>query len=54
MSPGAGFYAKPLFYSPEPAKSLDFVSVHFYPESGKVDSRRELRFFLDGLIGEHL
>ena len=28
--------AKPLFYSPEPAKSLDFVSVHFYPESGKI------------------
>ena len=24
--------AKPVFYSPEAAKHLDFVSVHFYPE----------------------
>ena len=29
--------AKPLFYAPEPAKYFDFVSVHFYPRSGKVD-----------------
>ncbi len=28
--------AKPIFYSPDAAKHLDFVSVHFYPESEKV------------------
>ena len=28
--------AKPLFYSPEVAQHLDFVSVHFYPKKGKV------------------
>ncbi len=29
--------AKPLFHGPETGKLLDFVSVHFYPESGKLD-----------------
>lgn len=29
--------AKPLFYSPESAARLDFVSVHFYPRRGKVE-----------------
>jgi hypothetical protein len=29
--------AKPLFYSKEVSKNLDFVSVHFYPKSGEVD-----------------
>ena len=29
--------AKPLFYAPDVARHLDFVSVHFYPETGKVD-----------------
>lgn len=29
--------AKPIFYAPEVAEHLDFVSVHFYPEKGKVD-----------------
>jgi len=29
--------AKPIFYSKEVGANLDFVSVHFYPESGKVD-----------------
>lgn len=29
--------AKPIFYSPEAAKHLDFVSVHFYPKSGEVE-----------------
>ncbi len=29
--------AKPLFYSKEVAEKLDFASVHFYPDSGKVD-----------------
>jgi hypothetical protein len=29
--------AKPLFYSREVAGNLDFASVHFYPESGKID-----------------
>ncbi len=29
--------AKPIFYSPEAGKHLDFVSVHFYPETGKVE-----------------
>lgn len=29
--------SKPLFYSPEVSRSLDFVSVHFYPETGKID-----------------
>jgi len=30
--------AKPLFYEPETAKLLDFVSVHFYPRKGQVDA----------------
>jgi hypothetical protein len=29
--------AKPLFYSPEVGKSLDFVSVHFYPRRDEVE-----------------
>ena len=29
--------AKPVFYSKDVAKHLDFVSVHFYPESGKLE-----------------
>ncbi len=29
--------AKPLFYSPEVSKPLDFVSVHFYPKKDKID-----------------
>jgi hypothetical protein len=29
--------ARPLFYSKRTADALDFVSVHFYPEKGKVD-----------------
>ena len=29
--------AKPVFYAEEPAKHLDFVSVHFYPKTGEVD-----------------
>jgi hypothetical protein len=29
--------AKPLFYSPEVGKNLDFVSLHFYPKTGEVD-----------------
>lgn len=29
--------AKPLFYAPDVGRNLDFVSVHFYPESGQVD-----------------
>jgi len=29
--------AKPLFYSPEVARHLDFVSVHFYPKKGEVE-----------------
>ncbi|MDR2345683.1 MAG: glycoside hydrolase family 5 protein [Planctomycetaceae bacterium] len=29
--------AKPLFYDPVVAENLDFVSVHFYPESQKID-----------------
>jgi Cellulase (glycosyl hydrolase family 5) len=28
--------AKPLFYSKEVSKNLDFVSVHFYPKKGEV------------------
>ncbi|MBL9155757.1 MAG: cellulase family glycosylhydrolase [Verrucomicrobiales bacterium] len=28
---------KPLFYDPAVGENLDFVSVHFYPEAGKVD-----------------
>lgn len=28
--------AKPLFYNPQVGKSLDFVSVHFYPKKGEV------------------
>jgi hypothetical protein len=29
--------AKPVFYAPSVAEHLDFVSVHFYPETGKLD-----------------
>ena len=29
--------AKPLFYSPQVARHLDFVSVHFYPKEGQVE-----------------
>ncbi len=29
--------ARPLFYSKEVAENLDFASVHFYPEKGKID-----------------
>ncbi len=29
--------AKPLFYSEEVGENLDFVAVHFYPETGKLD-----------------
>ena len=29
--------AKPLFYSPEVSKYLDFVSVHFYPKKGELE-----------------
>jgi hypothetical protein len=29
--------AKPLFYGPEVSENLDFASVHFYPEKGKID-----------------
>ncbi|OHB66667.1 MAG: hypothetical protein A2V70_13405 [Planctomycetes bacterium RBG_13_63_9] len=29
--------AKPLFYSKEVGRDLDFVSVHFYPRKGEVD-----------------
>ncbi len=29
--------AKPLFYAPDVGRSLDFVSVHFYPKQGEVD-----------------
>ncbi len=29
--------AKPLFYSPEVSRNLDFVSVHCYPKKGEVD-----------------
>ncbi len=28
--------AKPLFYSKEVSENLDFASVHFYPEKGKI------------------
>ncbi|WP_236696109.1 cellulase family glycosylhydrolase [Rhodopirellula islandica] len=28
---------KPLFHSPDIGKRLDFASVHFYPEKGKID-----------------
>lgn len=29
--------AKPIFYAPQTAPLLDFVSIHLYPEKGKVD-----------------
>lgn len=29
--------AKPVFYSPECGKHLDFTSVHFYPQKGEVE-----------------
>jgi len=33
--------AKPLFYAPAVGEKLDFVSVHFYPESGQVETAVE-------------
>ena len=33
--------AKPLFYGDGAGNSLDFVSVHFYPETGEVDRALE-------------
>lgn len=33
--------AKPTFYSERVAENLDFVSVHFYPESGEIDQALE-------------
>lgn len=33
--------AKPQFYSERVSENLDFVSVHFYPESGKVEQAVE-------------
>lgn len=30
--------AKPVFHGPEAGGPLDFVSVHFYPEAGKIDA----------------
>jgi len=33
--------AKPLFHDPEVGRRLDFVSVHFYPEAGKVEQALE-------------
>jgi hypothetical protein len=30
--------AKPLFYAPDVAAPLDFVSVHFYPKRGQVEA----------------
>ena len=33
--------AKPLFHSPQVGASLDFVSVHFYPDKDKVDTALE-------------
>jgi len=29
--------AKPIFYSPEVSRALDFVSIHVYPKHGEVD-----------------
>ncbi len=29
--------AQPIFYAPEVARHLDFVSVHFYPKKGEVE-----------------
>lgn len=29
--------AKPLFYSKDVSENLDFASVHFYPEKGKIE-----------------
>lgn len=33
--------AKPLFYSDEVGRTLDFVSVHFYPEQDQIDRALE-------------
>ena len=33
--------AKPIFYSPAPARHLDFVAVHFYPEKDGVEKALE-------------
>jgi hypothetical protein len=33
--------AKPIFYSREVSKHLDFVSAHFYPKAGEVDKALE-------------
>ena len=38
--PWAQFFkgAKPIFYAPEVHGPLDFVSVHFYPKTGEIES----------------
>ena len=33
--------AKPLFYDPNVAENLDFVSVHFYPEANEIEKALE-------------
>lgn len=33
--------AKPVFYSEKVRENLDFVSVHFYPEAGRIDQALE-------------
>ncbi|MBK8975491.1 MAG: cellulase family glycosylhydrolase [Planctomycetes bacterium] len=41
--------AKPIFYAPEVAADLDFVSIHLYPRSGELDRARDtLRTFRIG------
>jgi hypothetical protein len=38
--------AKPLFYSQQVGKNLDFVSVHFYPQKDKIEeSLKALRIY---------
>jgi len=42
--------ATPLFYTPEAARHLDFVSVHLYPRTGRIDA--DLAVLDDYAIGK--
>jgi hypothetical protein len=42
--------ATPVFYTPEAARHLDFVSVHLYPRAGRIDA--DLAVLADYAIGK--
>lgn len=42
--------ARPIFYTPEAARHLDFVSVHLYPRAGRIDA--DLAVLADYSVGK--